>query len=50
MGAIVFVLMAGYAYVAARLSATLRRRRSAQAVNGTVGTVLLALGARLGMP
>ena len=50
MGAIVFVLMAGYAYVAARLSATLRRRRSAQAVNGTVGTVLLALGARLAMP
>jgi threonine/homoserine/homoserine lactone efflux protein len=50
MGAIVFVLMAGYAHVAARLSATLRRRRSAQAVNGTVGTVLLALGARLAMP
>ena len=50
MGAIVFVLMAGYAYVAARLSSTLRRRRSAQAVNGTVGTILLALGARLAMP
>ena len=50
MGAIVFVLMAGYAYLAARLSSTLRRRRSAQAVNGTVGTVLLALGARLAMP
>ena len=50
MGAIVFVLMAGYAHVAARLSATLRRRRSAQAVNGTVGTMLLALGARLAMP
>ena len=50
MGAIVFVLMAGYAHVAARLSATLRRRRSAQAVNGTVGTILLALGARLAMP
>jgi threonine/homoserine/homoserine lactone efflux protein len=50
MGAIVFVLMAGYAYVAARLSSTLRRRRSVQAVNGTVGTVLLALGARLAMP
>ena len=50
MGAIVFVLMAGYAYVAARLSATLRRRRSAQAVNGTVGTILLALGARLAVP
>ena len=50
MGVIVFVLMAGYAHVAARLSASLRRRRSAQAVNGTVGTVLLALGARLAMP
>ena len=50
MGAIVFVLMAGYAYVASRMSAALRRRRSAQAVNGTVGTVLLALGARLAMP
>ena len=50
MGAIVFVLMAGYAHVAARVSATLRRRRSAQAVNGTMGTVLLALGARLAMP
>jgi threonine/homoserine/homoserine lactone efflux protein len=50
MGAIVFVLMAGYAYLAARLSATLRRRRSAQAVNGTMGTILLALGARLAMP
>ena len=50
MGVIVFVLMAGYAYVAARLSSALRRRRSAQAVNGTVGTILLALGARLAMP
>ena len=50
MGVIVFVLMAGYAYVAARLNATLRRRRSAQAVNGTMGTLLLALGARLAMP
>ena len=50
MGAIVFVLMAGYAYLAARLSSTLRRRRSAQALNGTVGTILLALGARLAMP
>jgi threonine/homoserine/homoserine lactone efflux protein len=50
MGVIVFVLMAGYAYVAARLSSALRRRRGAQAVNGTVGTILLALGARLAMP
>ena len=50
MGAIVFVLMAGYAYVAARLSLVLKRRRSAQAVNGTVGAMLLALGTRLAMP
>jgi threonine/homoserine/homoserine lactone efflux protein len=50
MGVIVFVLMAGYAYVAARLRSALRRRRSAQAVNGTMGTILLALGAGLAMP
>jgi threonine/homoserine/homoserine lactone efflux protein len=50
MGLLVFSLMAGYAYLAARLSSALRRRRSAQAVNGTLGTVLLALGARLAMP
>jgi threonine/homoserine/homoserine lactone efflux protein len=50
MGVIVFSLMAAYAHLAARLSAALRNRRSAQAVNGTLGTVLLALGARLAMP
>jgi threonine/homoserine/homoserine lactone efflux protein len=50
MGVMVFSLMAAYAYLAARLSSALRRRRSAQAVNGTLGTVLLALGARLAMP
>jgi threonine/homoserine/homoserine lactone efflux protein len=50
MGVIVFSLMAAYAHLAARLSSALRRRRSAQAVNGTLGAVLLALGARLAMP
>jgi threonine/homoserine/homoserine lactone efflux protein len=50
MAVIAFVLLAAYAVLAARLSAALRRRRSAQAVNGTVGTVLLALGARLALP
>ena len=33
--------------LAARLTLTLRRRRSSQAVNGTVGAVLLVLGAGL---
>jgi threonine/homoserine/homoserine lactone efflux protein len=50
MGVIVFSLMAAYAHLAARLSSALTRRRSAQAVNGTLGAVLLALGARLAMP
>ena len=47
MSALVFAWLAGYAHLAARLSQTLRRRRSARIVNGTVGTVLLALGCRL---
>ena len=49
MGALVFAWLTAYAHLAARLSHALRRRRSARAVNGTVGTVLLALGARLGL-
>lgn len=48
MGALVFAWLTGYAHLAARLSRTLRRRRSARVVNGTVGAVLLALGVRLG--
>ena len=48
MGALVFAWLTGYAHLAARLSQTLKRRRSAQAVNGTVGAALLALGLRLG--
>ena len=49
MSALVFAWLTGYAHLAARLSGALRRRRSARIVNGTVGTVLLALGVRLGL-
>jgi threonine/homoserine/homoserine lactone efflux protein len=49
MAAIVFSWLTAYAHLAARLSRTLRRRRSSQAVNGTVGTVLVALGGRLAL-
>jgi threonine/homoserine/homoserine lactone efflux protein len=49
MGALVFAWLTAYAHLAARLSVALRRRRSARAVNGTVGAVLLGLGARLGL-
>jgi threonine/homoserine/homoserine lactone efflux protein len=48
MSAMAFAWLAGYAHLAARLSQALRRRGTARAVNGTVGTMLLALGARLG--
>jgi threonine/homoserine/homoserine lactone efflux protein len=47
MGSMVFGWLTAYAHLAARLSRTLTRRRSSQAVNGTVGAVLLALGVRL---
>jgi threonine/homoserine/homoserine lactone efflux protein len=49
MGTLVFGWLTVYARLAARLSQTLKRRSSARAVNGTVGAVLLALGARLGL-
>lgn len=49
MGAMVFLWLTAYACLAARLSHTLKRRRSSQAVNGTVGAVLLVLGARLAL-
>ena len=49
MASIVFAWLTAYAHLAARLSRTLKRRRSAQAVNGTVGTVLVALGSRLAL-
>src|SRR4051812_13634241 len=49
MGAMVFAWLAAYAHLAARLSTLLKRRRSARAVNATVGATLLALGARLAL-
>jgi threonine/homoserine/homoserine lactone efflux protein len=48
MGSMAFAWLTAYAHLAARLSRTLRQRRSSQVVNGTVGAVLVALGARLG--
>ena len=49
MGSLVFAGLAAYAHLAARLSGALRRRRPARAVNGTVGAVLLAVGAELAL-
>ena len=49
MGSMVFAWLTAYAYGAARLSQALRRRRSARAVNGTVGAVFVALGGRLAL-
>jgi threonine/homoserine/homoserine lactone efflux protein len=47
MGSMAFGWFTAYAYLAARMSRTLQRRGSSMAVNGTVGAVLVALGARL---
>jgi threonine/homoserine/homoserine lactone efflux protein len=47
MAVIAFVWLAGYAYLAARMSRTLRRRRTARAVNAGLGTILVALGVAL---
>jgi threonine/homoserine/homoserine lactone efflux protein len=49
MAAIVFAWLSVYAQVAARLSRALKRRRSSQAINGTVGAMLVALGGRLAL-
>ena len=49
MVALVFAWLTGYAHLAARLSQTLKSRRAARAVNGTVGTALLALGGTLAL-
>ncbi|HEX8743413.1 MAG TPA: LysE family translocator [Thermoleophilaceae bacterium] len=46
--AMVFGWLTGYAHLAARLSEVLRGRRSSRVLNGSVGAVLVALGARLG--
>ena len=48
-GLLVFAWLTGYAHLAARLSATLKSRRAARAVNGFVGAVLLALGGTLAL-
>jgi threonine/homoserine/homoserine lactone efflux protein len=47
MTSMAFAWLTAYAHLAARLSRKLRHRRSSQAVNGTVGAVLLVLGAGL---
>jgi threonine/homoserine/homoserine lactone efflux protein len=49
MVALVCAWLTGYAHLAARLSATLRSRRAARAVNGAVGAVLVALGVSLAL-
>jgi threonine/homoserine/homoserine lactone efflux protein len=49
MASLAFGWLTAYAYLAARMSRTLRQRGSSMAVNGTVGAVLVALGARLGL-
>jgi len=47
MGVIAFGWLAGYAYLAGRLSRTLRRRRTARAVNAGLGLTLVALAGGL---
>jgi threonine/homoserine/homoserine lactone efflux protein len=47
MAALVFAWLAAYARLAARMSRALRRRGSSRAINGTVGAVLVGLGARV---
>jgi threonine/homoserine/homoserine lactone efflux protein len=49
MGALVFAWLAAYAQLAARLSRTLQRRSVARTVNGTVGAVLVTVGAQLAL-
>jgi threonine/homoserine/homoserine lactone efflux protein len=49
MGALVFAWLAAYAQLAARLSRTLRRRGVARTINGSVGAVLVAVGAELAL-
>jgi len=47
MAVIAFVWLAGYAYLAARLSRMLRRRGTARAVNSGLGAILVALSVAL---
>ncbi|MDQ3934673.1 MAG: LysE family translocator [Actinomycetota bacterium] len=46
--AMVFGWLTGYAHLAARLSELLRGRRSSRVLNGSVGVMLVTLGAGLG--
>ena len=49
MGLLVFAWLAAYAQLAGRMTRTLNRRGSSIALNGAVGSVLVAFGARLGL-
>jgi threonine/homoserine/homoserine lactone efflux protein len=49
MAAIVFATLSTYAHLAGRLSPALKRRRSSQAINGTIGAALVAVGGRLAL-
>jgi len=49
MALMAFAWLSGYAYLAARMSRTLRRRRSAVTLNTGLGAMLVALGTRLAL-
>jgi len=49
MGVLVFGWLAAYAQLAGRMTKALSRRRSSMVLNGGVGAVLVAFGARLGL-
>jgi threonine/homoserine/homoserine lactone efflux protein len=49
MATLAFAWLTAYAHLATRLSRTLQRTGAARLLNGTVGTMLVALGARLGL-
>jgi threonine/homoserine/homoserine lactone efflux protein len=49
MAGMAFGWLTAYAHLAARVGGALRRPAGGRAVNGTVGAVLVALGARLGL-
>jgi threonine/homoserine/homoserine lactone efflux protein len=49
MGALVFAWLTAYAHLAGRMAGVLARPRASRALNGALGTVLLAVGARLAL-
>jgi threonine/homoserine/homoserine lactone efflux protein len=49
MGALVFAWLTAYAHLAGRLRAVLARPAASRALNGSVGAVLVAVGARLAL-